>query len=301
MLSQLHSPDGEFKVRIKIVDREFEATATRCREAEQPHAGSVWFASGLAFTSIDDADADFIEKFVAEATGETEHLETVKHPSVAPKKPTAEQDEATQRKTPRKAKPFYIAFSVNEVLFVPAYGLDIGTDGLRILTDVPMPDEFKVRVMLEERNFVVTVRKSWDKQVDKDGKTHWITGCRFFEIGPIDREFIRCYVSGEKFIEHSALTAALDELRKRPDRADLLLPREMLDYFLKKLIELNRLAPLASQANPLVRYQYEGKRRVGSAPMHLLRIDSRRAHDDTMDRFTTRFIFDENGGNIRMV
>jgi hypothetical protein len=298
VLTQLHTPDGEFRLRIMLEERDFIVKVVRQRETEQIRDGKTWYGTGLRFTEIDPEDAAFVAAFVRgleerprnRVLGEIEQAFTT---------PDAAVDE-NKRAVKRRKKPFYIAFSVNEILFIPAYGLDVGRDGMRILTEVQMPDDpFSVRTILHGRQFLAKIKKSWDKQIEREGKANWITGARFTEISPADRELIDCYVEDKPYITGNKLFDALERLRLEPDQADLLLPRELLDAFLRRLVELKRLAPVRPRSHPLVRYHYEGTRNAGDFLIHVLRIESRVIQADSTRRYSTRFSFDETGGKIQ--
>ncbi|HXF33493.1 MAG TPA: PilZ domain-containing protein, partial [Candidatus Acidoferrales bacterium] len=132
-----------------------------------------------------------------------------------------------RRKETRKKKPFFIAYTVNEIVFVPAYGLDLSKQGIRILTDVSMPDEFRMRIMFKERDFIVGARKLWEMETPREDKIWQMAGLRFVVIGQNDREFIEAYIAGKQYFEGSKLVEMLEELRKHPDKAEHILPPEV--------------------------------------------------------------------------
>lgn len=302
ILSPLHTPDGEFNLRLLLEGRDFVVTVRGRRTAEQLREGKVWYAIGVEFVSVEEADRRFINDVVLglqipEANAVLANLEaTFDRPA------QVHEIVENKRNAKRKQKAFYIAFSVNDLVYIPAYGLDISRDGMRIFTDVEMPDvPFKVRVMLEGREFTATLKKCWGKQVPHGSKTGWITGTRFTEIAPIEREFIDCYANGEPFYAGNKLLEALERLRLEPDRADLWLPPELLTAFLQQLVALNRLAPLSEKTYPLVRYRYEGTTISGEEVTHIVLIESRKLSSDGLSRFNTRFGFDQTGANLRVL
>lgn len=302
ILSQLHTPDGEFKLRIILEERDFIVTVARRGESERMRDGKVWYATGVQFVSVDAEDQSFLDEFVRglqipEQNAVLSKLEgTFGGPEPAP------AVEENKREAKRKRKPFYIAFSVNDVVYIPAFGLDISRGGMRTFTGVQMPDEpFKVRVILGERDFVVTVKKNWDRKTPEGKNAGWITGVHFVEIDPADREFVDCYANDKPYFSGNRLLEALERLKSEPDRADLWLPPELLTAFLQMLVALKRLAPLSDRTYPLVRYHYEGSRTRGDDITHIVHIESRTAVRDGMKRFSTRFGFDQSGGNVRVV
>src|SRR5579863_6451756 len=106
-----------------------------------------------------------------------------------------------RRKEARKKKPFFIAYTINEIVFIPAYGLDISKQGIRILTDVSMPEELRLRIMFKERVFIVGVHKLWEIEVPREDKIWQMSGLRYVVVGHNDREFIECYIAGKPYFE----------------------------------------------------------------------------------------------------
>lgn len=302
ILSLLHTPDSEFKLRMMLEERDFIVTVMRRRETEQLRDGKVWYATGVQFVSVEANDRSFLNEFILglQIPQENIVLSTLETTFGGPEaEPAADEN---KREAKRKRKPFYIAFSLNDVLYIPAYGLDLSREGMRIFTDGQMPDTpFKIKAIVQEREFIVTAKKSWDKYVPSGKKTGWITGTRFIEIDPIDREFIDCYVNDKPFYAGSKLLEALERLKGEPDRADLWLPPELLSAFLQQLVALKRLAPLTDQAYPLVRYHYEGSRKRGEDVTHVVHVESRMTSREGTKRFTTRFGFDPTGANLRVL
>lgn len=302
ILSPLHTPDGEFKLRIMLEERDFIVTVTRRRETEQLREGKVWYATGVQFVSIEANDQSFLTEFVRglQIPEGNAVLSTLERTFGGPEPEPAVED--NKRAAKRKRKPFYIAFSLNDVLYIPAYGLDISREGMRIFTEIEMLEEpFKIRIILQERDFVVTVKKSWDRPVPHKQKIGWITGTRFTEIDPVDREFVDCYANDKPFYSGNKLLEALERLKKEPDRADVWLPPELLTDFLQQLVALKRLAPLGERTYPLVRYRYEGARTQGEMVTHIVHVESRLAGNDGVKRFSTRFGFDQTGANLRVL
>jgi hypothetical protein len=302
LLSQLHTPDGEFKLRIMLEGRDFTVTVRRRGESERMRDGKLWYATGVEFVTVEAEDRGFLDEFVRglQIPEQNAVLTTLEATFDAPApEPSVEEN---KRAATRKRKPFYIAFSINDLVYIPAFGLDISRDGMRTFTEAQMPDEpFKIRVILENRDFVVAVKKNWDRQSPEGKKPGWITGVRFVEITPIDREFVDCYANDKPFFAGNRLLEALERLKQEPERADLWLPPELLTAFLQMLVALKRLAPLSDRTYPLVRYHYEGARTRGEEIAHIVHVESRTTSRDGTKRFSTRFSFDQAGGNVHVV
>jgi hypothetical protein len=300
LLSQDRIPDGPFKVRVMLAEHDFVVTVKRCRDNPVVRDGKTWHTSGVEFVAVDPEDERFLSEYIlglqpALTNATLSDLEsTFCTPDV--------EVEQNQRAAPRKQKPFYIAFSINDIAYIPAYGLDISRDGMRLFTDGQMPeDPFKVRILLHGRDFKVTLKKTWDRWASQGSKDGWLTGTRFVAIAPPDREFVECYANGEPFYEGSKLLEALEELKKHPERPDRCLPPEILNGFLQQLVALKRLAPLTERRYPLVRYRYEGARVRGGETTHVVHVESRMLVQEGMRRFSTRFGFDQAGLNLHVL
>lgn len=192
---------------------------------------------------------------------------------------------AEQRRWPRKAKPFYLAFSHNGIVFVPGYGLDISRSGVRILTTAKLTQtEFHARIMLGGSDFLVTAQKVWECPAPNDRQQRWLTGSRYTKIDATDRMFIEMYVQGKAYVPKSKLV-----------------PSETLRRFLQRLVAMGRLAPLKAREEPLVSYRYQGTRRRGGADMHVLQIRSKIVKKDVPHVFTTRFAFDDTASIIHVI
>jgi hypothetical protein len=205
-----------------------------------------------------------------------------------------------RRKQSRKKKPFFIAYTDDKGAFVPAYALDIGRTGIRLLSELPVPDEGQVRVMIEKRDFIISVRKVWSTEVEREDKQWHMTGLRFSAIAPNDREFIDHYVAGKEYFEGSKLVEWLEELRKNPDSADRVLPQEILDRFHRQLVLKNRLV-LRDNESPLVKYRYGGQLMRHGRRVHVMTIQSKIVEDGQTRPFVTKFVFDDKAISIEML
>jgi hypothetical protein len=205
-----------------------------------------------------------------------------------------------RRKEARKKKPFFIAYTLNEIVYVPAYGLDVSKQGIRILTDVKMPEELRLRIMFKERDFIVGVRKLWEQETPREDKVWQMAGLRYIVIGQNDREFIEAYVAGKAYYEGNKLVEMLEELRKHPEKADEILPREVLERFHRHLASRNRLV-LREKESPLVKYHYEGPRQRNGKRVHLMTIQSKVSDGGDTRVFITKFVFNDNATAIEVI
>jgi hypothetical protein len=185
-------------------------------------------------------------------------------------------------------------------VYVPAYGLDISKQGIRILTDVTMPDELRLRIMFKERDFIVGVRKLWEQEAPREDKVWHMAGMRYVVIGQNDREFIEALVAGKPYFEGNKLLEMLEELRKHPDSADRLLPPEVLERFHRHLAVRNRLI-LRERESPLVKYRYEGPRQRNGKRVHLMTIQSKVVEGGQTRVFLTKFVFNDTATAIEVI
>lgn len=206
-----------------------------------------------------------------------------------------------RRKGPRKKKPFFIAYTINDVIFIPAYGLDIGRAGMRILTDVQMPStEFRIRIMFKQRDFIVGVKKLWEQETPRADKVWFMAGLRYTVVGTNDREFIDCYVHDKPYYEGNKLLEMLEELRRHPDNAERILPQDVLERFHRHLVLKRRLV-LHEHESPLVKYRYEGPRQRNGKRVHLMTVESRVITDQGPHAFRTRFVFNDTATSIEVL
>lgn len=205
-----------------------------------------------------------------------------------------------RRKEARKKKPFFIAYTINDIVFVPAYGLDVSKQGIRVLTDVKLPDELRLRIMFKERDFIVGVRKLWESEVPRDDKIWFMAGMRYVVIGQNDREFLECYVADKPYYEGNKLLEMLEELRKHPENADHILPPEVIERFLRHLVAKNRLV-MREKESPLVKYHYDGPRKRNDQRVHLMTIASKVVDKGEEHRYLTKFVFNDTATVIEML
>lgn len=208
-----------------------------------------------------------------------------------------------RRNNPRKRKSFFIAYTMDELSFVPAYGLDVSRTGVRILTDVQMPPrDFRLRLMFKERDFLVGVTKVWETETPRDDKIWYTAGARFEVIGKNDREFLACWIVDRPYYEGSnqKLLDMLEELRKHPDNVERILPLELLMRFHKLLVARHRLV-LEEHKSPLVKYRYDGPRDRAGKRVHVMTIWSKVVGKAETESFTTRFAFDDAAKKIEVL
>lgn len=210
--------------------------------------------------------------------------------------------EQNRRKFPRKRKPYRAAYSVDGKSTRAAIGLDISGGGLCILTQEPVaPEEFEVRVVLDERNLRIRARKVWHDNVQHQGRKVWRYGMRFTGIPADDWDAIIRYTTDRAIADSNKAQEELTAIRMTPDDTARLLPRELQTRLLAMLVERRRLAPLDARVTPLVQYFYSGIVRHNDRLMHRLVIQSKVVGPDSDELFETRFVFDESGKNVQIL
>ncbi|MBV8285208.1 MAG: hypothetical protein JO175_11205, partial [Candidatus Eremiobacteraeota bacterium] len=83
--------------------------------------------------------------------------------------------------------------------------------------------------------------------------------------------------------------------------ASRLLPIQLQRVLLAMLVERRRLAPLQDNVTPLVQYFYSGVVRFNNALVHRLTIQSKVVGPEGAEMYETRFVFDDQGGNIQIL
>ena len=210
--------------------------------------------------------------------------------------------EQNRRKFPRKRKPYRAAYSTDGKSTRAAIGLDISGGGICILTQEPVvPDEFEVRLQLEDRSLRIRARKVWHDNVQHQGRRVWRYGMRFTGIPADDWDAIIRYTTDRPIADSNKAQEELTAVRMTPDDTARLLPRELQNRLLSMLVERRRLAPLDARVTPLVQYFYSGIVRHNDRLMHRLVIQSKVVGADSDELFETRFVFDETGKNVQIL
>lgn len=210
--------------------------------------------------------------------------------------------EQNRRKFPRKRKPYRAAYSLDGTSTRPAIGLDISGGGLCILTQEAVGrDEFEVRAQIEERAVRMRAKTVWQDNVQHQGRKVWRYGMRFTGIPADDWDAIIRYTTDKPVAESNKAAEELTTVRMTPDDTARLLPQELQTKLLQMLVDRRRLAPLGDKVTPLVQYFYSGIVRHNDRLMHRLVIQSKLVGPERDELFETRFVFDENGGNVQIL
>ncbi len=210
--------------------------------------------------------------------------------------------EQNRRKFPRKRKPYRAVYSLDGKSTRAAIGLDISGGGLCILAQEPIaPEEFEVRLELDERHLRMRVKTVWHDNVQHQGRKVWRYGTRFVGIQADDWDAIMRYTTGRPVAESNKAQEELTAVRMTPDDTARLIPGELQTRLLQMLVDRRRLAPLDARITPLVQYFYSGIVRHNDALVHRLVIQSKVVGRERDELFETRFVFDESGKHVQIL
>lgn len=205
-----------------------------------------------------------------------------------------------RRSHPRLEKPFSIAYTLDSgATWTPAYGLNIGLGGVRVLVKKEfLTDEVTMRMSLDSSHCEIRVKPVWNIAGMYKGELAYQYGMQFAAASAADRELIERWLAGKPLEEVNHAQEELHSIRLKPDDVNRLIPLALQEKLLQKLVERGRLAPLDPTQTALVAYDYGGKVRYQGKPMHRLTIHSKVMGKEDADRYSTRMMFDETGVEI---
>jgi hypothetical protein len=183
-------------------------------------------------------------------------------------------------------------------------GIDVSASGVGILArDEIRPDEFILRIKLDQRVIPVRVKKARTLPGTLQGHKAFRYGLEFISISADDWDAVVRWTKGGSASEiGNKAQQDLEMVRMSADDADRLMPVALQTRLLNGLTRRGRLAPLQPNQQPLVQYFYGGTLKRNGMMMHRLAIVSRVADPDGGENaeFRTMFYFDENGGHVEM-
>lgn len=211
-----------------------------------------------------------------------------------------------KRRHPRVEKQFPADWtSAPDVAPIGLLGLDLSASGVGVLSRDPIePDEFMVRLKLDERVIPIQVKKMRTLPGTLQGRPAFRYGLEFSGISADDWDALVRWTKGEAVGEPSNRTVAdLQMVRMTSDDANRLMPKALQDQLHGMLVRRGRLAPMDRSSQPLVQYFYGGLGPRGAFKVHRLVIVSRVVEPETGARedFRTTFYFDDSGQRIEMV
>lgn len=205
-----------------------------------------------------------------------------------------------RRKYPRRTGPFkaWVALgnAWNGILC-----LDVSGSGLGIVSQTPLGGEANFRVQLESRIVTIRAKRVWQQPGTLQNKPAWKYGFTFSGIGADDWDAVVRFCNNQAVAVENKAQSELELVRLKADDVARLIPKRLQDQLLAILVERRRLAPLDDKT-PLVQYSYGGVIKRGNLALHRLAIHSRVRDEATggVTSYDTRFLFDDNGGNIQV-
>lgn len=205
-----------------------------------------------------------------------------------------------RRKYARRPGPFKSWVALGNA-WTPVVCLDLSGSGLGIVAQSPLSLEANFRVQIESRTVVIRAKRVWQQPGTLQNKPAWKYGFTFSGIGADDWDAVVRFCGNQAVTIENKAQADLELVRLKADDVARLIPKRLQDQLLALLVERRRLAPLDDK-NPLVQYSYGGVIKRGNLALHRLSIHSRvrDAGSGEVLAFDTRFLFDDNGGNVQI-
>lgn len=205
-----------------------------------------------------------------------------------------------RRKYARRAGPFpaWVAIGTQ---WTSCACLDISGSGMGIVIAAALPEEANFRVQLEGRNIVIRAKRVWQQPGTAQGKPAWRYGLTFTGISADDWDAVVRFANNDAVVVENKAQKELELVRMQADDVARLIPKKLQDQMLAWLVSKGRLAPI-DEKTPLVQYAYGGVIKRGGRALHRLAIHSRMRDPDTGEvrAYDTRFLFDDQGGNVQV-
>lgn len=201
----------------------------------------------------------------------------------------------------RVKRGYKAAYSLDGTTWEPAIGVDLSDEGMCILTQQEVGDKpFSVRATLDARIVNMRCVPVWNNKVNHNGKPVMCYGLKFVGIAADDWDAVVKFISGDKLAEKEE-NKAQEELataRMQADDVARMLPKAFQQRLFLELIKRNRLSAFDENSNPLVQFEYGGVAPWRGKNMHRLTIHSKVIDGKKEERFSTRFMFDDNGREV---
>jgi hypothetical protein len=179
----------------------------------------------------------------------------------------------------------------------------VSAGGVSFLAQVKIPArEFDLKLKIENR--VIRVRASVVREeptLFRGGRAYRY-GMQFTGIAADDWDAIVRYTTDRPVVEpQSKAVEEIHRIQMTPDDMERLIPLELQNKLLARLVRLGRLGPL-DERTPLVQYFYSGIQRRDKLLLHRLTIQSKVVGPDDVPAFyETTFLFDDTGRNIEIL
>jgi hypothetical protein len=205
-----------------------------------------------------------------------------------------------RRKYARRAGPFPAWVAIGSQ-WTSCACLDISGSGMGVIVPAALPEEANFRVQLEGRNIVIRAKRVWQQPGTAQGKPAWRYGLTFTGISADDWDAVVRFSNNDVVNVENKAQKELELVRMQADDVARLIPKKLQDQMLAWLVSRGRLAPI-DEKTPLVQYAYGGVIKRGNRALHRLSIHSRMRDDLTGEvrAWDTRFLFDDQGGNVQV-
>jgi hypothetical protein len=170
-----------------------------------------------------------------------------------------------------------------------------------VVVPAALPEEANFRVQLEGRNIVIRAKRVWQQPGKAQGKPAWRYGLSFTGISADDWDAVVRFANNDHVAVENKAQKELELVRMQADDVARLIPKKLQDQMLAWLVSHGRLAAL-DEKTPLVHYSYGGVVKRSNKAFHRLSIHSRMREEATGEvrAWDTRFLFDDQGGNVQV-
>ena len=206
---------------------------------------------------------------------------------------------SNRREHERVKKGYKAAYSLDGETWRPAIGVDLSDEGMCILTQEETGDvQYSVRATLDTRVVNMRCIPVWHNKVNHNGKAVECYGLKFVGIAADDWDAVVRFISGDDVQQKNKAQEELETVKVKTDDVARMLPQAFQHKLFAELVKRHRLAPLEEKPHPLVQFEYGGVAPWRGKNMHRLTIHSKITEGKKEERFSTRFMFDENGKEI---
>jgi len=204
-----------------------------------------------------------------------------------------------RREHDRSRRAYKAAFTLDGTTWEPAIGVDIGEEGMSVLTQREIGDKpVNFRATLDTKIVNMRCVAIWHDKVNHGGKQVDAYGLKFVGIAADDWDTVVKFMKGGSLQETNKAQEELQSVRMKQDDVARMLPAAFQRRLFEELVKRKRLAPLEEHHEPLVAFEYGGVSPWRGKKMHRLTIHSKYNDGKNEDRFSTRFMFDEGGKEI---
>jgi hypothetical protein len=196
----------------------------------------------------------------------------------------------------RSKRPFGIATSTDGgMTFANAYPVDISVDGVALISTQEIKTmKMLVTIDLDNKRIEALARCVTVQKGKLKGSVVWRIGARFIDIARDDRMLIH------RFVKRLPLTAVPKPPHQKPQHHGLF-PDSIIKNILDQLVRLERLAPLHSGRQPLIKMTHHGIVERGEQKLHSVKIESRVVRDGTTTLYKTQAYVSERLTKIEVI